>query len=79
MATQPKKPARAVTAPPAEPEQTPEKAAGEPGHPFMSEGVRGELETWGRAVDPATGGVFDLDKDTGKVTFTDRSGNVVDL
>lgn len=36
----------------------------------VSEGVRGELATHGRSVDPTTGGVFRLDRDTGDVTLT---------
>lgn len=47
--------------------------------PFMSEGVRHELEMLGRVGDPASGGVFELDKKTGTVTHTDRAGNVTEL
>jgi hypothetical protein len=43
--------------------------------PFMSEGVRQDLLTFGKATDPASGGVFERDED-GKVTFTTRRGKV---
>lgn len=59
-----------------------EPAAAEPARPvqpFMSEGMRHDLETVGWAVDPTTGGKFERDKETGKVTYTDRAGNVTEL
>lgn len=60
------------------PEQ-PTEAAAEPVAPFLSEGVRQDLEITGRVVDPFTGGKFERDKETGKVTHTDRAGNVTEV
>jgi hypothetical protein len=56
----------------------PKGAAAEPAKPFLSEGVRVDLEQHGKATDPATGGVFEMD-DSGAVTFTDRAGKVTEL
>lgn len=50
-----------------------------PAAPFLSEGIRQELEQFGRAGDPVTGGKFERDKETGQVTYTDRAGNVTEL
>ncbi len=50
-----------------------------PARPFLSEGIRQELEMFGKAGDPATGGKFEMDKETGKVTYIDRAGNVTEL
>lgn len=41
--------------------------------PFMSEGVRQDLEIHGKATDPATGAALEKDPDTGMVTATDRA------
>ena len=47
---------------------------------LMSEGTWTDLETYGKITDPATGGVFELDRGSGKVTHTDRrSGTVTDV
>lgn len=46
--------------------------------PLLSEGVRQDIEIHGKAVDPATGGVFAKDK-TGELTYTDRTGIVTKL
>lgn len=56
------------------PARTRTKATEEtPGAPavFISEGIRGELEFHGKAVDPATGNKLEMDED-GKITVTDR-------
>ena len=53
--------------------------AAEPRAPFLSEGLRIDLEQWGKATDPVTGGVFEMDPDTKKVTFTDRAGKATEL
>ena len=47
--------------------------------PFLSEGVRQDLETFGEAVDPGTGGMFKVEN--GHLTFTPRQGDkvVVDI
>jgi hypothetical protein len=42
--------------------------------PFLSEGMRQDLEQWGRATDPITGAVFVLDADTGEVTVVEQPG-----
>lgn len=47
--------------------------------PFMSEGIRQDLELTGKATDPVTGGVFTRDEQSGAVSFTDRSGTVTEL
>lgn len=47
--------------------------------PFLSAGVRNDLEVWGKATCPATGGVFTRDPASGKIAYTDRSGHVTDL
>lgn len=47
---------------------------------LISEGLRSDLEQYGQAIDPATGLLLTRDKDTGKVTVTDRkTGEVTDL
>lgn len=80
----PAEPAAAEVDPtdPAEPAAA-EVDVGEPeppaAKPFLSEGVRHELDMVGKVGDPATGGVFERDKETGKVTHTDRAGNVTEL
>lgn len=56
-----------------------EVAAAAPPKPFLSEGVRLELEQSGKAGDPVTGGVFEKDPDTGQITYTDRAGKVTEL
>lgn len=38
---------------------------------FISEGVRGDLEFHGKAIDPANGNKLEMDE-TGKITVTDR-------
>lgn len=43
------------------------------GEPFVSEGVRQDLLTFGEAVDPGTGGTFRLDEDSGSATFTPKA------
>lgn len=57
----------------------PKGAKAEPAKPFLSEGVRVDLEMHGKATDPVTGGVFEMDEKTKKVTFTDRAGNKTQL
>lgn len=44
--------------------------------PFMSEGMRHDLETVGWAVDPSSGARFELDRDTGDVTVIERTSDV---
>lgn len=44
--------------------------------PFMSEGMRDDLETLGWAVDPVSGARFDRDPETGEVTVTERASGV---
>lgn len=62
-----------VTAPAGQPAAGPEAAkAEEAPRPFLSEGVRQDLEIHGKAVDPATGNPLEMDKDTGRVTVTDK-------
>jgi hypothetical protein len=39
--------------------------------PFLSEGMRVDLETHGYAIDPVSGARFELDRETGKVTVTE--------
>ena len=47
--------------------------------PFMSEGVRQDLQHSLRVLDPMTGGTFVRDPDTNKVTFHAKTGEVVEL
>ena len=49
------------------------KSDDDDGEPFMSEGVRQDLVTFGRAVDPMTGGEFVREKDSDSVTFTPKA------
>ncbi len=49
----------------------PETAAPD-ARPFISEGVRQDLEIHGTVIDPATGSVLELDRETGTVTVTPR-------
>jgi hypothetical protein len=59
-----------------EPDDANEDAAKEEDkEPFLSEGVRQDLLTFGQATDPATGGVFKRDEDSGSVTFTPKRRN----
>ncbi len=44
--------------------------------PFMSEGMRHDLETVGWAVDPSSGARFELDRETGDVTVIERTSDV---
>jgi hypothetical protein len=41
--------------------------------PFISAGVASDLEMQGWAGDPATGGIFRKDAETGEITFTPRA------
>ncbi len=52
-----------------------EAQASAPRVPKMSEGVRHDLATIGRATEPNTGDLWEMDRDTGVVTVTDRDGN----
>lgn len=71
MASQTKRPDPAVA-----PGET--KAATSPF--FMSEGVRGDLEFYGKAMDPVTGNQLEYDRETGGVTVTDRlTGEITEL
>lgn len=69
--------------PPRKKEETPaEQSVEQPAkaaRPYMSEGVRQDLAAYGEAGDPATGGRFKRDEETGRVTYTDRAGKVTAL
>lgn len=43
--------------------------------PFLSEGVRQDLETFGEAVDPGSGGMFKVEN--GEIVFTPKKGDPV--
>ena len=40
--------------------------------PFMSEGMRHDLDTVGYTVDPVSGARFERDQETGEITVTER-------
>lgn len=44
--------------------------------PFMSEGMRHDLEVNGWAIDPSSGARFELDPDTGEVALIERPSGV---
>jgi hypothetical protein len=46
--------------------------------PFLSEGMRSDLESGGRAIDPVSGAVYKLDRESGVVTVTDKDGKELD-
>jgi hypothetical protein len=66
-------PAQDAAPPVAEAAQDAAPAPAKP-RPFLSEGMRQDLEQWGRATDPVTGAVFVLDADTGEVTVAEQPG-----
>jgi hypothetical protein len=41
--------------------------------PFMSEGMRVDLENLGYAIDPVSGARYELDRETGQVTVTEKT------
>jgi hypothetical protein len=52
----------------------------EPRRYLLSEGTRTDLDTMGEVTDPTTGHVLKKDKETGKVTATNRAtGEVVNV
>lgn len=56
-------------------EATPERSAA----PVMSAGVASDLDMFGSTVDPATGGTWVRNPETGKTTHTSRTGEVTEL
>jgi hypothetical protein len=74
MATRKAATAKAVTAPVAEQKPSATKADA----PVMSAGVASDLEMGNSTVDPATGGVWERDPETGRTTHTSRTGEVTE-
>lgn len=67
-----------VTAAADQPSGVPDVAKAKEARPFISEGVRQDLEIHGKAVDPVTGNTLELNGD--KVTVTDRrTGETTDV
>lgn len=75
--------APAVDTTPAPPEPPMAEVVTEPEpakvRPFMSEGMRQDLETSGYAADPVSGARYTLDREANVVTVHDRSGAELDL